>query len=292
MRHIIFTSLLLITVATASEIDFEPTEKPSNPSYLLETGCSGQKRLDQMQEVYGPFSQSLFSELEFKTENPEILSLGCGTGTRECIMAQLWPKAHITAYDISDCQVDLAIQQAESLGLTNIDFKVKDANELTANNAYDLVCARFFLLHVKNAPAIIEKMVRATKRGGIVVNEELSSSSFFCQPENSYFQKGIQLSRQVGIALGVDYDIGVKLEELMKEQGLSILITKSHQPDRSNMTVKSLLTMSIAEAKPKLIAYFDEQYLDELLNGMELSANQKELLISMSNLYQVVGIKK
>jgi ubiquinone/menaquinone biosynthesis C-methylase UbiE len=285
MRHIIFTSLLFLTIATVCKA----TESP----YMLETGHKGQQRLDRMEEVYGHFSQSLLETLkvEHKIEPANILSVGCGTGKRERKMLKIWPNAKITAIDNNHDQIALAA--TKSSHLPNITYIMQDANSITDRNRYDVVYARLFLIHVNDASAVLEKMINALKPGGIIVCEEGSSSSIHCSPENEAFINAQELLQKICAAIGVDYDIGVKLESMLQKKGLSILISQQLQPDRTNTIVKTLLTESFEEAKPKVVAagLVNEEYLDSLLKGMYKYAAEDETRISMTDLFQVVAKK-
>ena len=265
-------------------------EKATSP-YMLATGCAGQDRLEKIEEAYGHFSQSLLNSLPLIPKDGKILSVGCGTGTRECRMAQYWPHAHIKAIDNSEAQLMIARERASKLGLENIDFSVGDANNLPTTDGYDLVYARFLLTHVQNPGAVLKEMIRVAKPGALIVCEELSSSSHFCEPNNKYFEEASQLTQRIANKMRVDYDIGAKLRVLMQEQGL-ITTFYQHQPDRSNINVKMQLPLAISEAKPKLInAGIDEKLLDDLLKGMEEFATQEDSRASMSDLFQVVGCK-
>jgi ubiquinone/menaquinone biosynthesis C-methylase UbiE len=285
MRRIIFTALLSLTFATASEI--------KGSTYMLETGHKGQQRLDRLEEVYGHFSQSFLEKLkdEFKIIPEEILSVGCGTGTRERKMLEIWPNAKITAIDNNPDQI--AIAKTKSTHPSNIKYITQDGNSLTDTNRYDLVYARFFFLHINDASAVLEKMIYAVKPGGIIICEEGSSSSFHCNPKNETFNEAQELLQKIATAKNVDYDIGVKVEDMIQKKGLDILISKQQQPDRANKKVKNLLTESIEEAKTKIIEtkLFEEEYLNNLLKKMEEYANKDESRISMTDLFQVVAKK-
>lgn len=259
---------------------------------MLATGSAGQERLDRIEECYGHFNQSLLEAIPPLPENAQILSIGCGTGTRECKMAIYWPHAHITALDNSEDQLMLARERAFKLNLTNIDFVVGDAYSLPDINRHDLVYARFLLMHMRDPSSIIKGMVRTAKLGGLVICEELSSSSFFCEPDNQFYKQAFDLSQDVAQKMGVDYDIGKKLSVLMAEHGLTSVKLNQLQPDRSNSNAKLQLYFGIAEAKPRLTSVgYEEEALNSLLANMLEFANEENSRISMSDLFQAVGYK-
>lgn len=289
MLRIFYTSMLLITAASASEINIQEENKKSESSYMLATGASGKERLEIMEKVYGPFNQSLFNKLDLPN-NPKILIVGCGTGLREIEMAQQFPNMHITATDSCKEQFALAEQRAEELGLPNLEFKEMNAKALSPKSHFDAVCARFLLMHVQNPDDTIAEMASTVKLGGLVVCEETSSSSFHCNPEDESHKKALEIVKEVGKIKGVDYDIGVKLKGKMTGLGLNILIDNRHGPDSSDQNVKELFFLTFKEAKPKLLALnFNEQELDKYLNGMKNWACNEKSRISMTDIFQVVG---
>jgi SAM-dependent methyltransferase len=272
---------------------FSRTNGTKEDTYMLATGRAGQKRLNLIDDAYGHFSRSLLESLRPSLpKNAQILTVGCGTGTMECPMAQYWPGARITAVDSSPAQLEIARKNAFELRLTNINFIEDDAKNLLYTNCYDLVYARFLLMHVQDPLSILKCMEQAAKPGALIICEELSSSSYYCEPYNKFYAEAFQLIQGVAKKMRVDYDIGAKLPGLMANLGLTSIQRDRQKPDRSNLNVKKQLVMAIAEAKPKLLAKnFDEQALDALLAELEAFANQDTSRMSMSDLFQVVGRK-
>lgn len=293
MIHNFFSYIFLMTAVAASAGNVLPEENnKSATTYLLGTGTSGEERLDQMEEAFGSFSQSLLNYLNLP-KHPKILSVGCGTGTREIQMAKYWPDARILAIDNSKEQIELAKKRAANFGLKNIEFVEMDAEALSQENQFDLVYARFLLTHLKDPRAILNKMIRASKLGGLIACGETSSSSFYCEPDDKSHRKALQIAEEVGKIIGVDYDIGAKLKDMMTEQGLKIIVEKRDRPDSSNPKVKELFWSTFKEAKPKLLlANFKTQELDDCLNGMKNFAAQEKSKISMTDFFQVVGRKQ
>ncbi len=248
-------------------------EAQTASSYMLATGHTGKERLDKIHEAYG--SLSPLESFPPLPEHAKILSVGCGTGVRECQMAQCWPHMHITAVDNSEDQLTVARERASDLWLTNIDFILGDANNLSYIKGYDLVYARLLLIHVKNPELVLKGIVSAAKPGAPIICEEISSSSFFYEPYNKFYEQALQLTQEVAHKMGVDYDIGIKLKVIMESLGCKNVTLHQYQPDRTDENVKMQLQLALTEAKPKLIlAGFDEQRLDVLLQGLDEFAKE------------------
>ena len=70
----------------------------------------------------------------------KILEIGCDCGIISCFLAKTFPHAAITAIDRCEKAVILARQLADKMRLTNIDFQVADAKNLSVEcDTYDTV---------------------------------------------------------------------------------------------------------------------------------------------------------
>jgi ubiquinone/menaquinone biosynthesis C-methylase UbiE len=268
-------------------------EDKDNSSYLLATGSAGQERLDRIEECYGHFSQSLLESLPPLPEDAKFLCIGFGTAAREIRMAQYWPNAHITAVDYSEANVELARKKVQELEITNIQFVHSDANDLPFKaDSFHLVHCRLLLMHLRDPRSVLQAMVSTAKSGGVIICEELSSSSIFYKPYNRFYKQAHDLILAVEEKLRVDYDIGKKLSNLMTQVGLTSVKLNQQQPDRSNLNTKLQLYFALNESKPKLVlAGYDEKELNDLLAGLFEFANQENATMSMSDLFQSIGYK-
>ena len=60
--------------------------------------------------------------------------LGCGFGVTTNGLAQLFPQGQFTGIDFNEKHIDAAHELAEESGISNVDFKALDFNELAAAN--------------------------------------------------------------------------------------------------------------------------------------------------------------
>jgi SAM-dependent methyltransferase len=70
--------------------------------------------------------------------------LGCGFGVTTNGLAQLFPQGQFTGIDFNEKHIDAAHELAEESGISNVDFKALDFNELAAANLPQYV---FIVLH-------------------------------------------------------------------------------------------------------------------------------------------------
>ena len=103
----------------------------------------------------------------------ECLSLCCGFGEIERILADLGVFLRCTAIDLSPAAVEVARQKAKEAGHNHIDYQVEDLNNLILEpQKYDLIYANGALHHLSRLEHVIEQIYTALKPGGIFVSNE------------------------------------------------------------------------------------------------------------------------
>jgi ubiquinone/menaquinone biosynthesis C-methylase UbiE len=99
----------------------------------------------------------------------EVLEIGCGTGSTAILHSPHVKR--IRAEDVAPRMIEIGREKAKAAGITNIDFAVSDINEAAPlEGAYDAVLALNLLHVVKDRDAVIAKIHRALKPGGIFVS--------------------------------------------------------------------------------------------------------------------------
>lgn len=98
----------------------------------------------------------------------EVLEFGCGTGTTSIIHAPY--VRHIRAIDISEKMLEIAQAKAETSHVKNVTFEQSSIDDLNATDAtYDAVMGHSILHLLENKEAVIAKVHRMLKPGGIFV---------------------------------------------------------------------------------------------------------------------------
>jgi SAM-dependent methyltransferase len=108
----------------------------------------------------------------------EVLSLGCGDGAIECILA---PRVkHITGLEISPLGVERARRKAAAAGVANLTYEVADLTQwqpAEQRGTYDAVCAFAFFHHISEDAILrlLEASRSMLKPGGMCYNSDPSS---------------------------------------------------------------------------------------------------------------------
>ncbi len=103
----------------------------------------------------------------------ECLSLCCGFGEIERILADLAVFKHCTGIDISEGAIQGAITKAKEGKYNSLDYVQRDVNSMILEpEKYDLVWANGALHHVKSLEHAISEVYKSLKPGGYFVTNE------------------------------------------------------------------------------------------------------------------------
>ncbi|OII70213.1 trans-aconitate 2-methyltransferase [Streptomyces sp. CC77] len=85
---------------------------------------------------------------------PRIADLGCGPGNVTALLAERWPDARITGFDLSHDMLDQAAGQhaGTTPGGGHLDFRHADVAHWTPDEPYDLIISNAALQWVPNHP--------------------------------------------------------------------------------------------------------------------------------------------
>ena len=110
-----------------------------------------------------------------------VLDIGCGQGRALLHLAEKYPESSFLGFDLSASALNEARQIAQSKGLENVFFKVRDLTHFDAEaeqTAFDLVTA-FDAIHDQAAPQNVLDGVYATlKPGGHFLMQDIRASSY------------------------------------------------------------------------------------------------------------------
>jgi ubiquinone/menaquinone biosynthesis C-methylase UbiE len=127
----------------------------------------------------------------------EVLELGCGTGSTAIAHAPY--VKHILAIDVSSKMLDIARRKADSGNVGNVSFRQAGIDEFSApDENYDVVMGHSILHLVEDRDAVISKVYRMLKPGGVFV-----SSTACLADTQSYLKLILPAVRLVGYAPSV-----------------------------------------------------------------------------------------
>ena len=110
----------------------------------------------------------------------QILDLGCGWGSFSLWAAERFPNARIVAVSNSRLQRDLILERAFERGLDNIRVETADINVFDPKARFDRVVSIEMMEHVRNHPALFERIAHWLEPGGAAF------AHIFCHRSRAY----------------------------------------------------------------------------------------------------------
>ena len=96
-----------------------------------------------------------------------VLDVACGPGLITCAVAGV--ARHVTGIDITPAMIDEARKRQQSMGLTNMEWRVGDVLPLPlADASFSAVVTRYSFHHFLEPKAVLMEMVRTCQPGGTV----------------------------------------------------------------------------------------------------------------------------
>jgi 2-polyprenyl-3-methyl-5-hydroxy-6-metoxy-1,4-benzoquinol methylase len=107
----------------------------------------------------------------------EVMDIGCGSGRAICRLAAEFPKSQFTGYDLCPDAITAAREEAESRGLDNVRFEVRDVSNIGDRERFDLITA-FDAIHDQARPdAVLREISNALRPGGTFLMQDILASS-------------------------------------------------------------------------------------------------------------------
>lgn len=232
----------------------DAARKAVGDRYVLATGEAAAARLHLLQEVYGPSTERLLSQLGVK-DGLRVAEIGCGAGQTACWLAnRVAPGGLVDALDVSGDQLDLARANAADAGATNIAFteaSVYDSG-LPART-FDLVHCRLLLCHLARPLDALREMVSMLRPGGLLVCEDIDMATLHTDPPSRSYERFVELAVAFGQQRGADYRLGCRLHRLFRDVGIPHPNLEYAQPAYLRGEVKRLWEYTFLEASPAMI---------------------------------------
>jgi SAM-dependent methyltransferase/tetratricopeptide (TPR) repeat protein len=126
-------ALTAIDSATSLQVQEQYEENPY-PRWIILPSVKPTTIADYLLETIGLSSAAL------PTATHDVLIAGCGTGFHSIETAQLFPKSHILAVDISGASLAYARRKTRAVGLSNIEYGQADILKLgSIDRRFDLI---------------------------------------------------------------------------------------------------------------------------------------------------------
>jgi len=119
------------------------------------------KKYEQASSHQKEWGMGLIAELDLKGSE-HVLDLGCGDGSLTAQIADFLPDGDVLGVDASQGMIDTALPKAKE----NLQFLLKDINDLDFTDEFDVVFSNATLHWVKDHRKLLQNVGRALQPGG------------------------------------------------------------------------------------------------------------------------------
>lgn len=128
------------------------------------------KWFDVIEGGAAPLTDRMLALSELKGGH-HVLDIGTGLGEPALSAATRLDKAgHVLAVDRDPTMIDLARERAKERGVSNIEYRVADAETLDLSpNSLDVVFARWSLMFVADLDRLLSRLCKALRPGGKLI---------------------------------------------------------------------------------------------------------------------------
>ena len=148
-----------------------------------------------------------------------VLDLGAGTGLFSSLVAQLYPKASFTLYDLSGAMLEEAKERFENSGIS-VNYSVKDYSADVIDGKYDLIISALSIHHLTDLEkeSLFKKLYGCLNDNGLFINADQVLGETPSM-ELNYRQTWLKQVREKGVS---EKSLASALER-MKEDKMSTL---------------------------------------------------------------------
>ena len=156
----------------------------ASDSYVLGRSEAETQRLIRQAQIYGPFTRQFFAAAGI-TAGMKVLDVGSGAGDVALLLADfVGPRGSVTGIDMNPTILDTARARAHAAGWTNVTFLAGDVREINLGDDFDAVVGRWVLMHLLDPVAVLQRLIKYLRPGGIVAFQE----SDFTYPPTAFPQ--------------------------------------------------------------------------------------------------------
>ncbi|MBE9190806.1 class I SAM-dependent methyltransferase [Gloeocapsopsis crepidinum LEGE 06123] len=218
------------------------------------------ERLRAIEQVFDPLSHRRLQATGIAT-NWQCLEVGAGAGS-----IAHWMAAVVGQYG-KVTAIDVDTRFLANIKLSNVEIIKADIRHFEVNASFDLVHARYVLIHLPDFQVALSRMIDLLKPGGWLVIEEpdfsaaraIAGKETACQSVNCVNRAIWQMFTD----RGMDYALGVKLPAICQQLGLQQLSVENDAPlSQGGSGVAKVMKMSTEQLTQKYIATGEATHQD------------------------------
>lgn len=177
-------------------------------------------RLSFQGAVFAPFTRHLFTQAGIMP-GMRVLDVGSGSGDVSFLTAELVGEdGLVVGVDRSPQAVERARARAIRRNHRNVTFEVGDPSAMHFDQPFDAIVGRFVLMYQDDPVRSLTKMTEHLRPAGLVVFQELDSTSCRSWPAVSAFDEAARWLREGLRRSGARTELGLEMHSLFLDSGL------------------------------------------------------------------------
>lgn len=192
----------------------------NNPTYILGHSEREISRLKMQARLIEPATRQFMREAGI-TAGMRVLDVGSGAGDVALLAAELvGATGEVVGCDVAAAAVAAATHNAWQCGSRNVSFRVGDAAQMEFDGTFDAVVGRYVLLFQADPAAMLRRLARRVRPGGLVLFHEPDWQSARSIPPAPTYDRCCGWIRSAFRIARTDGDMAGKLYAIFVAAGL------------------------------------------------------------------------
>jgi ubiquinone/menaquinone biosynthesis C-methylase UbiE len=177
-------------------------------------------RLSAQARMFEPFTRRMLQQAGL-SRGMRVLDVGSGAGDVAFLCASMvGPKGRVIGMDTAPAAVERSRERAQRAGFANVTFEAGDPTEMPFEKPFDAVVGRLVLMHQPDPVAMLRRLSRALRPGGIVAFQEFDIDGARSLPPSRTLEQCLEWIKSVFARMGADTRMGLRLYAAFREAGI------------------------------------------------------------------------
>lgn len=261
-------------------------------SYALSVGKADLQRLQNLNEAVNNYSMILLEK--YVKPGDSVLELGSGIGlTSQEIAKLVGNKGKVLAIDISNEQLYVARDLVKN-PLPGLVFKQSSVYDLKVKGVYDVVYARFLLIHLTDVNKAVQEAVKHLKPGGYFIVEELKGNNTIASsPKDRRLEFVKEIDSLQEEVQQTNFSIAETLDKILEANGLNVVYKNAIHPKLDTLNKRRNFSMGMRSLEETLVKHdkISRENLHKKIKEVEKMEEDHKVDLYFYKMGQVVGQK-
>jgi SAM-dependent methyltransferase len=193
----------------------------SDPAYVLGHTDRELSRLQAQARMVEPATRQFFREAGIQA-GMRVLDVGSGAGDVAFLAAEfVGTSGEVIGTDKSAAAISAASRSAKDKALSNVSFRQGDPADLAFDRPFDAVVGRYVLLFQADAAAMVRKVARHVRPGGLIFFHEPDWASARAIPAAPIYDRCCAWIQEAFRLAGTDSNMAGRLFTTFVRAGLA-----------------------------------------------------------------------